>query len=80
MNKILKKLPNTAFFRFIKQYPRVSIFIGLVLLIIFLLLPASLGRKIKMLLLSVLLGFFVALGIKYFLFRRKNERTVEKDQ
>lgn len=65
-------LPNTVFFKFIKQYPRVSIALGLIILVILLFLPGSLEKKIKLLILSAILGFFAALGLKYFLARRKS--------
>ena len=66
------KLPDIVFFKFIKQYPRVSVLFGLILLVIFLLLPGSLEKRVKFLILSVVLGFFAALCAKYFLARRKS--------
>lgn len=65
------KLPDIAIVRFIKQYPRVSILIGVLALIIFLSLPGSLDKKVKFILSSALLGFLVAIGVKYYLARRK---------
>ncbi|MBU1112804.1 MAG: hypothetical protein KKH93_02870 [Candidatus Omnitrophica bacterium] len=65
------KLPETTFFNFLKQYPRISSLVGLILLVMLLSLPISLKAKFRVVVVSAVLGFSIALGMRYFLTRRK---------
>ena len=60
------KFKKTPIYRFIKQYPRISSLLAILILIFLFVLPIPWEEKIMLPIRAALIGFIIALGWWYF--------------
>ena len=58
-----EKIKNTAIFKFLIKYPRISATGGLIIFIIIIMLPLSWGEKLMIPVRAIVFGFFIAFTI-----------------